>query len=336
MILTKEVEMIVSSGNINYLKKLGYTHIHRNEKITIPIEHLSKGSGKVVIVKCDLCGREKEITYAKYIINIKSTGIYCCSEKCGLFKHEKTCLEKYGQKNYSKTKDFHKKREKTCLKKYGAKNVFQSEIIKEKIKKNNLAKYGLKYASQAKEFREKVENTNLKKYGFKHSIQNEKIKNKKKKTNIERYGCENVFQNKNIKEKSKQTIIKKYGVENVSQNIEIHKKQQEGGLCIKKHKETGLYYRGTYEKHFLDFCFKNYIPVKKGKTIKYVFNNKTKIYFSDFYLEKNNLIIEIKSSYYFNKYKSKNIAKQNSCLKQGYGFIFIIDKNYEEFKHLIK
>lgn len=97
-----------------------------------------------------------------------------------------------------------------------------------------------------------------------------------------------------------------------------------------------MYYRGTYEKDFLDFCFENNIPVKKGKTIKYLFNNKTKIYFSDFYLEKNNLIIEIKSLYYFNKYKSKNIAKKDSCLKQGYSFVFIINKNYEDFILLIK
>ena len=72
-----------------------------------------------------------------------------------------------------------------------------------------------------------------------------------------------------------------------------------------------------------------------GKTslfevINLFFDNKNKIYFSDFYLENKNLIIEIKSSYTFNVDLKKNLAKQNACIEQGYNFIFIIDKNYDE------
>jgi len=289
MLLTKEVELFISSGNINYLKNLGYTHIHRNEKIIIPIEHLSKGSGKVVSVKCDICEREKEITYAKYIINIKSTGIYCCSEKCGLFKHEKTCLERYGQKNYSKTKDCHNKKKETCLKKYGTENVFQSEIIKTQIKKSNIKNYGVEFVSQLDWVKEKTKNTNLKRYGVKSAIQ----------------------------------------------NSEVFLKQQKSSHKTKFHKQTELYYQGSYEKHFLDFCFINNIKIKRGKNIKY-FLDKERVYFSDFYLEESNLIIEIKSYYTLKRDLKENFAKRRATLKSGYNYIFIIDKNYNEFNNLIE
>ncbi len=106
-------------------------------------------------------------------------------------------------------------------------------------------------------------------------------------------------------------------------------------MKIKIHKDTGLRYQGTYEKHFLDFCFENKIPVKKAKTIRYYFDSKRRVYYPDYYLENKNLIIEIKSTYTYKKHLEKNIAKKNSCIEQGFNFIFIIDKNYKDFKSLI-
>ena len=115
------------------------------------------------------------------------------------------------------------------------------------------------------------------------------------------------------------------------QNKDIFNKQQESGFRIKKHKKTGLSYRGTYEKHFLDFCFENSIVVENGPSVKFLFEGKNKVYHSDFYLREKNLIIEVKSDYYYKKYLEKNLAKQKSCIQQGYDFIFLINKEYDEF-----
>ena len=156
-----------------------------------------------------------------------------------------------------------------------------------------------------------------------------------KKINLETHGVEHTFQRKDVKEKTKQTIIKKYGVENASQNENIFHKQQVSSCLLKLHEQTGLYYRGTYEKHFLDFCLENNIPVTKGKTIKYLFEGKIKTYFSDFYLEEKNLIIEIKSDYTYKKDLDKNLAKEKSCIEQEYNFLFIINKKYEGFKNVL-
>lgn len=102
------------------------------------------------------------------------------------------------------------------------------------------------------------------------------------------------------------------------------------------HEKTKLYYRGTYEKDFLDFCVDNNIQIKQGKRFKYVFNEKLHYYFSDFYIESEKLIIEIKSNWTYNKYLEKNIIKQKSVIDLDYNYMFIIDKNYDELKKCLK
>ena len=95
-------------------------------------------------------------------------------------------------------------------------------------------------------------------------------------------------------------------------------------------------YQGTYEKKFIDFCIKNNIFITKPKSFKYEMDNKSKIYFPDFYYEKYNLIIEIKSTYYYNLLKEKNEIKKKYVLNNGYNYILILDNNYNEFMEIIK
>ena len=65
----------------------------------------------------------------------------------------------------------------------------------------------------------------------------------------------------------KKRMIELYGVENPSQNDEILKKQY--GFTLKEH-NIGLFYRGSYEKHFIDYCVENEIEIENFKgTISY-------------------------------------------------------------------
>ena len=155
---------------------------------------------------------------------------------------------------------------------------------------------------------------------------------KVRKTNLERHGDENYCN----KEQIRKTIFEKYGVEHSMQNEKLFNKQQRNCFLSKKHDKTGLYYRGTYEKDFLDCCFNNNINIQKGKRIKYILYDKEHYYFSDFYYEPLNLIIEIKSKYTYIKNLEINILKQKSTIENGYNYLFIIDKKYEEFEKLIK
>lgn len=219
----------------------------------------------------------------------------------------------------------------------------------------NIQKYNY-YSCRGKCSENKFKNTNIERYNVDNPLKLEEIKNKIKDTNLKKYGCENVFQNITIKEKIKNSNIKKYGFDNSNKNEDQKKKKRKTSLIkygtnypiqnenifiknqlscflLKKHTETNLYYRGTYEKHFLDFCVINNINIKQGKRILYYFNNNQHYYFSDFFIEELNLIIEIKSDWIYKKDLLKNIAKMEYTLKCGYDFLFLIDKNYNELKN---
>ena len=99
--------------------------------------------------------------------------------------------------------------------------------------------------------------------------------------------------------------------------------------------EIGIKYQGSYEMDFLDLCQKMGLEVKRGKRIRYKFNKKESYYFSDFYLEKYNLIIEIKSTYIYELHKKQNIAKRKAVIKNGFKFLFIIDKKYSKLLNII-
>ena len=136
----------------------------------------------------------------------------------------------------------------------------------------------------------------------------------------------------NNQEKKKETIFSKYGVYHTNHVEYIFNKMQISSFKIKKYNDS-IMYQGTYEKHFLDFCFDNNIYCEKfAGNIIY---NETHRYYPDFYYPDLNLIIEIKSSYTFNKDLEKNISKRESCIREGYNFLFIIDRDYNEFKKII-
>lgn len=136
--------------------------------------------------------------------------------------------------------------------------------------------------------------------------------------------------------KFKKTNIEKYGVEFPAQNYEIFIKTQKTQFKLKEYK--GIKYQGTYELDFLEFCNSIEIldKINKIKSIKYNFNDKQKYYHPDFYIKELNLIVEVKSDYYYNLYLEKNLCKEKSCIEKGYDFIFIINKDYTEFLNKIK
>ncbi len=201
-----------------------------------------------------------------------------------------------------------KKRQLVLQKKYGVDNVFQLEKIKEKIKETNLELYGVENPQQNKDIKKKTEDTNLEKYGVK-----------------------NPFQSEIIKEKIKETNLEKYGVEYLSKNKDIFYQRIKNGVKINKIND--LLYQGSYELDFI-LKYKNILNIKNGLSIEYYFNNEKRIYHSDFYLPDYNLIIEVKSTYWYNKNFELCNAKEEYSKKK-YNYIMILDKNYIEFDEFI-
>lgn len=157
MLLTKEVEITLNSVMIPYYKKLGYLNLKKNQQMTIPIQHLNKGSNYFVDVKCDICNEITKVPYKIFLKLIEFDGLYYCRKnKCFTLKVKRSSLKKYGVENTSQSEFFKKKLEKTIIEKYGCKNVFQNEDVKNKIKQFYRENYnGAEWNTQVKYVRDK-------------------------------------------------------------------------------------------------------------------------------------------------------------------------------------
>jgi len=67
-----------------------------------------------------------------------------------------------------------------------------------------------------------------------------------------------------------------------------------------------------------DFDFDN-IPI-----INYCFAERNRKYIPDFYIPKDNLIIEVKSTFTYGLHKIQNHAKKDATIAAGYNFEFLI------------
>lgn len=332
MILDKEITMTWNSNNKKYYIEKGYIFTKMYESFLININDLNPKSNYKIKVKCDVCEKEKYLSFREYNISISNGGYYSCSQKCSHEKSKQTCLNNYGVEHIGQSNIIQTKIKSTNLKNYGVERASQSDKIKNKIKNT------YKTFSNDKKINilNKIKNTNLKKYGVENVFNNIDIQNKQKQTNLERYGVENVFKNEIIKEKIKKSNIENYGVEYPLQNTDIFIKNQKSQFKISYYKN--IMYQSSYELDFLIYCEKLNIldKIERGKRIKYTYNNKNKIYHPDYYIKDLNLLIEIKSDYHYNLDLNKNILKEEYSLKNNYDFIFIINKDYNIFNEKIK
>lgn len=370
MLLTKSLTIKTTNKNITYYQQF-YPDIKSGDIITIKPEQLPLTSKIKVKVKCDVCEQIFEISYFSYLRNIEKYNFYSCKhcikekqkrtskerfgvdsytqtddyvikskqtkkERYGdenyinIEKQRKTNREKYGVDSYMETKDFREKSKQKMVDILGVDHPLKSEIIKKQMEQNNIEKYGVPFVLQSEEIRNKIKKTKLENHGD----ENYNNRTQYKETCFERFGVDNPMQNVAVQNKLKNIIYEKYGVYYPAQSEEIYLKMIDNGYKIEKYKNTELYYQGSYEKDFLDRYYD--IGIKRGPTIKYIYNGKEHFYFSDFYYEKLNLIIEIKSSKWFNEHKEKNLIKQRYSRKSGYNFLFIIDKDYITFENIIK
>lgn len=94
-----------------------------------------------------------------------------------------------------------------------------------------------------------------------------------------------------------------------------------------------LYYQGSYEKEFI-MIYKDKIKIDNGISIVYKYLGEKKIYHSDYYLPDFDLVIEVKSSYWYNKHLGMCKAKEKYT-RLTHNYIMILDKNYDDFNKLI-
>ena len=115
---------------------------------------------------CPICGKETPFR------NIMYGYSEFCSIQCSykgesrIIKAQQTCLERYGVKNPSQSKEIQKKKEETCLKNYGVKSGFQTETRYQTM----MEKYGVDNPSLVPELQEKKKETWRANFLKKHQI----------------------------------------------------------------------------------------------------------------------------------------------------------------------
>jgi hypothetical protein len=336
MIIDKEIEITVNNHNLEYYINKGYNAIYR-EKLIVKVLDLTIGSHYKINVECDICNSTNIVEYRQ----LKGKEDYLCNS-CASKKKKKVTLtdeqksimvekmlntkelKKLEDPNYGKRKIKKEKVIKEKIKKEKIKKTQEEiDIIIKKRKKTKLEKYGDENFNNQK----KKVNTLIKKYGDGNYNNTEA----RKKTLKEKYGDENF----NNQEKKEITCLNKYGVRHTNQNLETMIKIQKNAFKLKYHENMNFYYRGSYEKDFLDFCFSKNINISLfDDELYYQYNEKTHRYYPDFYHKETNTIIEIKSEYTFQLDYEINLLKEK-CSKEKYNFLFIIDKNYTQFINYI-
>lgn len=300
MTTDKPVKIKISGKNKDYYEKLGYINLKIGEFYFIKSCDVIKTVATNIYVLCSNCNIERYIRSQNYHNQLKKSNFYVC-QKCNNIKSSITNLSKYGTKCPLQNDNIIEKTKKTLIDNYGVDNISKLDSVK---------------------------------YDRRNSFTTDDFKKKAQKKWLENYGVTNPSKSDYIKLKKQKTLFDNYGVTNPSHSIEIFEKAQKTGKRLKKH-ECGLMYRGSYEKHFLDFCIDNDIIVEKGPTIEYIHESKNKYYHSDFYIPILDLICEIKSTYYYEKYIDINISKKKySELK--HNFLFIIDKKYNKLLEIKK
>lgn len=226
MLLTKEVEVKLNPKNMKHYKELGHIG-NKGDIIIVPVEHLMHGSKVKVEVLCDYCKKEIiTMTYDRYTRSQKKICKNACL-KCKSKKTTESNLQVYGVENVFQLQEIKEKSALTCLEKYGENNYSKTDVCRKQVTETNLKCLGVDSPLRNKEIMQRLKNTNLQRYGVENVSETAFVKERVKRTNLERYGVECVLQSEEIKQKIACTNLKKYGVYNVSQSSEIKKKISE-------------------------------------------------------------------------------------------------------------
>jgi hypothetical protein len=187
------------------------------ENFGYPVDSLSNGSHKKIILNCDYCGIEysaqkKNVMQGRKIYEGIGLTKDCC-KKCStlktresydilgiakkkksekLDKMKKTMLSKYGSDHFSKTDEFKDKVSDT----WDNKTEEQLSLKRERQKTTLIKKYGERYWEKATKIREK---TNLERYGVKDSSALPEFVKKREKTMMDRYGVSNFSNHEDCK-----------------------------------------------------------------------------------------------------------------------------------------
>ena len=260
-------------------------------------------------------------------------------------KIKQTIIKKCND-NPNRNEEIQEKRKQTIIKKCNY-NPNRNEEVKEKYKNTCLKTLGTDNPSKNKEIQEKKKQTWIKN-NTENPNRNKEIKEKRKQTCLQNFGTELPAQNDKVQEKMRQTCLQNFGTEYPMQNEEVFKKAQKTSFSYKEY----IFPSGRkskvqgYEPLAIDLLIKKYdesdiflqmddnFPEIVSGIHYFNENDNEAIYFPDIYIESENLIIEVKSTYTYDIKKEKNLCKKEECESQCFNFEFWVFDNKKNLKIL--
>jgi hypothetical protein len=169
----------------------------------------------------------------------------------------------------------------------------------------------------------------------KYNVNSRTVKNVLLENNIAIRTLDVALSSKKVKDIRKNTMFEKYGVCNPQQVPDIYKKTCRSASRYKNAIIEGVLFDNLqgYEEKGIRYILKTFQDVNINEItsdenvipkIPYIFENKKRLYYPDFYIKKLNLLIEIKSTYTFQFEKEKNLIKQQASKDNGYDHIILI------------
>ena len=266
-----------------------------------------------------------------------------------------TCLKNHGVKYPQQSPDVRLKTTQTSLELYGHIRAFCKPEVYIKIQDTCMKKYGVKYPLQSPIIQSKIDQTFLllcgktrpfgtyyhnqiilKKYGNTIFVCTDYCKDKMR----EKYGSE-FFINS---DECKKQMLEKYGCEYALQNNELFHKMLKSSFRRREYifEDKSISLILGYEDlalKDLEEC-KLYKIIESGDssnipTFWYDDNGKKRKYYPDIYLPEINTIIEVKSTYYFEKDMKQNICKAKEVSKK-YICLFYVYKDRRKSKTIYK
>jgi len=258
------------------------------------------------------CGKEKRFRdlgagYGKY-----------CSIEC------RNNSETFG--SYIRDRSVGKKQSKETIEKR-IRNTFQVEK-EEKRKSTMMEKYGVDNPSKIDEIKEILSKKITGRKNPRKLDQQEKIINAKRKNGTIRHSKETI-------EKIRKSVNVRYQSDDppVTLSENNHKNHQTGYF-------NGQFYRSSYERRFMEYCYENDIKYESAETkffrLSYMDGDKKRWYYPDFYLEKYDVVIEIKPSGLLTNdtvlYKINEGMKHYRFVVIDEEFLYNLDELFEELE----
>lgn len=208
---------------------------------------------------------------------------------------------------------------------HGVENISQVPGVAEKIQESILQRFGGYFSSNEEWKRQYKEVT-----GYEHPRQRPEVEAQRALTCIQRYGVKYPLQIGVFRQKARATFLRKYGAPHPMQSPAFYFAKLRNGYKWKPFTYPSGRVINTqgYESLIIQELLDSGVQEEdiyvglECPNFEYSFEGKERRYYPDIYVKSQNLIIEVKSTYTYQRNYELNQAKKASIKSAGYEFQF--------------